>query len=94
MNLRVGNGASIVPLAIETISVSLSFEHVLILYGYLHIPNVIQNVVSIPQLVSHNYIFSFACSECLIIFDNVCVGKAVMINNLYLLKTHACEYNQ
>ena len=27
-------------------------------------------------------------------FDNVCVGKAMMINGLYFLETHACECNQ
>ena len=27
-------------------------------------------------------------------FDNACVGKDMMINGLYFLETHACEYSQ
>ena len=81
--LRVGNGASVVTLAMGTTFVSLHSGHVLVLYDY--IPNVIWNIVLILRLVSHGYTFSFTCDKCLIMFDNVCVGKAVMINGLYFL---------
>ena len=94
MVLWVGNRASVVALAIRITSVSVPSGHVLVLCDRLHILNVIWNVISIPQLISHDYTFSFACNKCLIMFDNVCVGKAVMINGLYFLKTHACEYSQ
>ena len=30
----------------------------------------------------------------MIIFDNMYMGKDVMINDLYFLETHVCEYNQ
>ena len=92
MVLRVDNRAIVAALVIWITSVSLLSKNVLVLYDYLHIPNVIWNVVSIPQLV-HGYTISFAYNECLIMFNNVYMGKAVMMNDLYFLKTHACEYS-
>ena len=65
-----------------------------ILYNYLHIPNALSNVLSIPKLVHQNYEFSFANNYYYIYYGNVCVGKVVLVNGLYFLKTHVCEYSQ
>jgi len=87
--LKVGNRAGVVALATRTASVFLLSGHVLILYGcLLHL-----KVESIPQLIQHGYTFSFACNECHILYNNMRVGKDKMVNNLYFLETHVCEYS-
>ena len=92
--LKVGNKASVATLAIGTTSVSWLSRYVLILYDYLHIFNAIQNVILTPKLVEQNYEFSFANNCCYIHYGNMCMGKAVLVNGLYFLKTHVCKYGQ
>ena len=86
--LKVGNGATVAALAIGTIFVLLPSRHALNLYDFLHVPNVIRNVMSIPKLVQQNYEFTFANNCCYIHYGNEYAGKAIMVNDLYFLETH------
>ena len=85
MDLRVGNGARVVALAVETYYLSLPLELVLELDNCYYVPAMSRNIISISCLDMVGFSFIIKNNTCSIYYYGIFCGDAHLSNGLYIL---------
>ena len=57
----------------------------LVLRDVLFVPSLQRNLISVSRMDTYGYGCHFENGKCQILFNNVCVGNAILHNELYLL---------
>ena len=84
-NLRVGNGAKVAAVAIETYLLKLPTGRVLELDNCFYVPSLIKNIVSISCLNRNGYHLTFSNNCCYITLNDVLYGSGTLCNGIYTL---------
>ncbi len=84
VKLRIGNGATVIALAIGSKSLYLS-EHVLYLDHVLYVPDAFKNIISISSLTTNEYEFQFMNDVFNVHFRNKIIGLGYLYDALYYL---------
>ena len=74
MNLKLGNGASVITKAIGSTSIDL-LDHILLLDNVLYVPHAFKNIISTSNLTSKGCEFLFG--------RDVLIGMSYVIHGLY-----------
>ena len=85
LDLRVGNGARVVVLAVGTYYLSLPSGLVLELDNYYYVPAMSRNIISISCLDMVGLSFIIKNNTCSIYYGDIFYGEAHLSNGLYIL---------
>ena len=86
VSLRVGNGARVTTIAIETYSLSLPFGLVLELSNCYYVPIISRNIISISYLTMNDgFSFNIKGNSCSFYLNNIFYGVGIFSNGLYVL---------
>ena len=92
-SLRVGNGATVPAFAVEDYDLILPNGNVFILNNIHYIPNVTQNIVSIPLLDKSGYKITQENNSCTIFKDSVKLFSISNVSGHYLFNENASLIN-
>ena len=84
-HIKVANGVQADVEAIGDVSLELVNGFMLVLRDVLFVPSLQRNLISVSRMDTDGYGCHFENGKCQILFNNVCVGDAVLHNELYLL---------
>ncbi|KAI3729037.1 hypothetical protein L6452_17683 [Arctium lappa] len=93
VNLRVGNGAKVVVIAVGSILLTLSTGLLLELDDCYCVPYISRNLISVSCLDKKGFTFSIGNKCCSFSFGNIHYGDASLINGLYVLNMDNLIYN-
>ena len=85
MDLRVGNGARVVALAIGTNDITLPSGLILSLKNYYYVPTMSRNIISISCLDKISFEFIIRNNKCSIYHDDIFYGYPPWTQGLYVL---------
>ena len=85
MDLRVGNGARVVALVVETYYLSLPSRLVLELDNCYYVPAMSRNIISISCLDMVGFSFIIKNNTCSIYYDDIFYRDTHLSNGLYIL---------
>jgi len=84
-HIKVANGVQADVEAIGDVSLELVNGFMLVLRDVLFVPSLQRNLISVSRMDTDGYGCHFENGKCQILFNNVCVGNAILHNELYLL---------
>ena len=84
-NLRVGNGARVVALAIGTYILKLPSRLILSLEDCYYVPALTKNIVSISSLNKKRFPLTFSNNGCSIMLNDVFYAYGTLCNGIYIL---------
>ena len=84
-HVKVANGVQADVEAVGDVSLELVDGFILILRDVLYIPSLHRNLISVSRMDTDGYDCHFKNGKCEILFNNVCVGDAILHNELCLL---------
>ena len=87
-HIKVANGVQAEVEAIGDVSLELVNGFMLVLRDVLFVSSLQRNLISVSRMDTDGYGCHFENGKCQILFNNVCVGDAVLHNELYLLSLH------
>ena len=85
MDLRVGNRARVVALAVGTYELTLPNGLILNLQNYYYMPTMCRNIISVSCLEKKSFEFIIQNNKCNIYHDNIFYGYAPRTSGLYVL---------
>ena len=93
MILRIGNGARVTAVAVETYPLRLSLGLDLVLRDCYYVPAASRNLISVSHLAQEGYVISFHKDHCNIFYENNKVANDFVINGLYPLHVDVSVFN-
>jgi hypothetical protein len=75
-SIRVANGVEAEVEAIGELPLELNNGFILRLHNLLYVPSLSRNLISVSCLDDDGFDYQFGNKQCLILFDNKCVGLA------------------
>ena len=87
-HIKVANGVQADVEAIGDVSLELVNGFMLVLRDVLFVPSLQRNLISVSRMDTDGYGCHFENGKCQILFNNVCVGNAILHNELYLLSLY------
>ena len=84
-HVKVANGVQADVAAVGNVALELADGFKLILRDVLYVPSLQRNLISVSCLDNDGYDCHFVNVKCKIIFNDACVGLAILQNELYLL---------
>ncbi|KAK8680980.1 hypothetical protein V6N13_053388 [Hibiscus sabdariffa] len=93
VDLRVGNGARVVALAVGTYVLSLPSGLILNLENFYFVPSLTKNIIYVSCLDKIGFEIIIKNNSCSFYYDNLFYGSAQLINVLYILNQENMIYN-
>ena len=87
-SITVTNGVEAEVEAIGELPLELKNGFILHLHNVLYVPSLSRNLIFVSCLDDDGFDCQFGNKQCLIIFDNKCVGLAFRQDKLYMLSMH------
>ena len=84
-HVKVANGVQAEVEAVGDVSLELVNGFMLVLRDVLFVSLLQRNLISVSRMDTDGYGCHFENGKCQILFNNVCVGDAILHNELYLL---------
>ena len=85
IDLRVGNGAKVVALAVGTYNLSLPSGLVLELNDFLYMPAICRNIISVSCLDKKGFSFNIKDNSCSFSLNDLTYGITHLFNGMYVL---------
>jgi len=93
VDLRVGNGAKVAALVVETYALTLPSGLLIQLENCYYVPAINQNIIYVSCLDKFGFLFTIKDKCCFIYLDNIFCANAIMSNGLYILDLDMPIYN-
>ena len=93
MILRIGNGARVATVVVETYSLRLPSSLDLVLKDCYYVPTASRNLISISCLALEGYVISFLKDHCNILYERNKIASGFLINDLYQLYVDVSIFN-
>jgi hypothetical protein len=86
--IKVANGVEAEVEAIGELPIKLKDGLTLHLHNVLYVPSLSRNLISVSCLADDGFECLFGTAQCVILFNEVCVGLAFRQDKLYMLAMH------
>ena len=93
VDLRVGNGAKVVALAVGTYVLTLPSGLIIQLENYYYVPAITRNIISVSCLDKFGFSFIIKNNCCSIYLNDIFYANAQMNNGLYVLDLEIPIFN-
>ena len=93
VDLRMGNGAKVVAIAVGEVNLKLASGHTLVLDTCYYVPSIIKNIISISFLNKLGHNFLFKNNSCFIYKNDEIIENEILTNGLFILDVRSTIMN-